>query len=199
MLINRVIRWGTWAVILACAFWVTSMVWFSSRQQGYDFSILDERLPWIGPKVGEKIDLTRLRGRNGEKFVGPIDDQLSMLALVEPNCYMCKMAADEMQDVHDRVANHGVKYYIVSFSTFGPASEFFSFTDSLGMNAPAFLWDMGEGKPPATLLAMVTPSHLLIDRYGVIVRKWPGANSDQATRKKMANQIVSDTLAVSRF
>lgn len=67
------------------------------------------------------------------------------------------MAADEMQDVHDRVTNHGVKYYIVSFSTFGPASEFFSFTDSLGMNAPAFLWDMGEGKPPAALLAMVTP------------------------------------------
>ena len=122
------------------------------------------------------------------------DDQVSMLALVEPSCYMCKLAVDEMQDVHDRVTKHGVKYYLVSFLTTAPASDFFNYTDSLGIDAPAFLWEMTEGKPPAKLLSMVTRSHLLVDRSGVILRTWPGANSDEATRERMANQIVSETL-----
>jgi hypothetical protein len=41
---------------------------------------------------------------------------------------------------------------------------------------------------------MATPSLMLIDHKGTILRKWPGTDRRQLIRFKMANQIVADTL-----
>jgi hypothetical protein len=42
---------------------------------------------------------------------------------------------------------------------------------------------------------MVLPSHLLLDANGLIVKKWPGTNYSASVREKMANQIVTETIA----
>jgi len=43
---------------------------------------------------------------------------------------------------------------------------------------------------------MPTPTHLLVDGEGTILRVWPGSSRETAARSRMGNQIISDTLAV---
>jgi hypothetical protein len=49
-----------------------------------------------------------------------------------------------------------------------------------------------EAVPPQKLYSMVIPSHVLIDKNGVIVRKWPGTSNSEV-RYWMANEIIAET------
>lgn len=161
--------------------------------EGYDFSYsLDETEPGAGPKVGEKVDVSGLKTNNGIKFSSIADHGLIMLVTVDPNCGACKTASDEIRDVQRRIQQLGISYYLVSFTSPNPRSEFFQYTDSFRTDTSAFLWDMSEMKPPESLHTMVLPSHILVDSNGVVIRKWLGTDIHKPVRRRMANQIVAD-------
>lgn len=161
--------------------------------EGYDFSYsLDETQPGAGPKVGEKVDVSELKTNTGIRFSSIADHKLIMLVTVDPNCGACKTASDEIRDVQRRIKQFGIPYYLVSFTSPNPRSEFFQYTDSLRTNTLAFLWDMSEKKPPESLHTMVLPSHILVDSNGVVIRKWLGTDVHKPVRRRMANQIVAD-------
>ncbi|HEX8653156.1 MAG TPA: hypothetical protein VF708_20225 [Pyrinomonadaceae bacterium] len=197
-------------ITLALALLATAYLKASNKKSalnpadGFDFTYgSTEPQPSDGPAVGERIDLARFKASDGATLASAVGDQLSMLVIVDPACGACRGAADEMRDVSYRVAPEGVRSYLVSatgsmtsISSAIPRSpaSFFQYAESLDTGAAGYLWDLNEGQPPEALAAMVLPSHILVDRNGVIVRKWPGTNRNQAVRKKMANQIVADTI-----
>ena len=167
-------------------------------REGFDFSFsYDETDPSVGPKVGEKIDLTNLKARDGKRLSSIEGHQMMVLATIDPSCVACKIAAaDQLRDVQSRIAEFDVPFYLVSFTTSKPRDEFFRYTDSLDIAVPAFLWDMSEQKPPDALYTMVLPSHILVDRNGIVILKWAGTDNRKPIRARMANQIVSDTFGL---
>jgi hypothetical protein len=172
---------------------------YTNPIEGFDFkSSSDAKSPSRGPENGKRINLTRLRNRNGEALTNLVNTRLIMLVTVDPECGACRVAADEMRDIQRRLKPLGIKYYAISVtapitSSRSPA-DFFSYTDSLGLNAPGFLWANNEEKPDEALFTMVLPSHLLLDSTGAILHKWPGTDQSPQVRRSMANQIVADTL-----
>jgi hypothetical protein len=167
--------------------------------EGFDFrSSLDENDPSAGPNVGTRINLARLKMRNGLEITRVIRKQLVMLVTVDPGCGACKVAADEMGDVQNRIEPLGIEYYPVSVTASATSSklpsDFFDYTDSFGLKTPGFLWANDEEQPLEQLFMMVMPSHLLVDCDGVVLRKWPGTDKSPQVRKRMANQIVADTV-----
>jgi hypothetical protein len=162
-------------------------------RDGFAFDKLrSEDSKWKGPSFGEKIDLTQLRGKDNASHPGSGKTQFLMVVSVNPACKMCEVATDEMSHVRDKVALLGIPYYVVSFVPLENSQAFFQYCDSLGIGVPTYMWANKE-QPLTSLSTMVAPSHLLLDKSGVIIRTWPGANEDQAFRIRMAKQIVDDT------
>ena len=172
--------------------------------EGFDFSSsTDKNNPSAGPQAGTRINLARLKMRNGEPLANVLHTPLIMLVTVDPECGACKVASDEMHDVQNRVQPLGIEYYPVSvtasITSSKSSAEYFNYTDSFGFGTPGFLWANDEERPPEALFTMVVPSHLLLDRNGLIVRKWPGTDRSERLRRSMANQIVADTVAESKL
>jgi hypothetical protein len=44
---------------------------------------------------------------------------------------------------------------------------------------------------------MTVPSHLLIDQEGTVLQVWAGSSGEKEVRKRMAAQIVDDTLLIN--
>jgi len=166
--------------------------------EGFDFTANSRNKASAGPDAGSRIDLTRLKMRDGLSLAGVTHKGLIMLVTVDSQCGACKVASDEMRDIRTRIESYDIEYHPVSFSTSVAAPEealnFFTYADSLGLNAPACLWTAGNEPPPEKLFLMVLPSHILVNTDGVILRKWPGTDSSSRIRRRMANQIVADTL-----
>jgi len=166
-----------------------------NQSEGFDFNyIVNSANMETGPRIGERIDLENLKGPDGNSLAETID-RPALIVAVNRGCGMCRTSADEMNEIQRRLKPAGVQYYTVSFGTSPTPAEFFKFADSLNRGAPAFLRSMNEGNPPKQLTAMLVPTHFLIDRNGVIISKWPGSSNVELVRHRMANQIVSDTLA----
>lgn len=140
----------------------------NDASQGFDFSSSTALSnPSAGPPNGTQLNLARLKTRDGEVLANVISKPLTMLVTVDPDCGACKVASDEMRDVQSRVEPLGMS---VTATVTSPqaSADFFSYTDSFGFNSPGFLWAKDEEKPPEALFTMVVPSHILIDRNGVV-------------------------------
>ena len=162
--------------------------------EGFDFNALrSQDVEWRGPDTGERIDLTRLRAKDGKTLAATVGGRPVMIVAVNPECAMCKVAVDEMIHLRAKTAALGVDYYMVSFSRVNPQPGFFDYADSLKVGAPAFLWDAETGAPPEALIVMGTPSHLLLNPDGTVLRVWPGSRDDISVRQRMARQIIADT------
>lgn len=55
----------------------------------------------------------------------------------------------------------------------------------------------GAGAPPLSLKMLVTPSHVLLTKEGVVLQTWVGTNVDPDTRMRMSRQIASDLDLIS--
>lgn len=165
------------------------------KKDGFDFTELRAPdKPWRGPEIGEKIDLTRLRGAGGRALSEEGGEGPLMLVAVDPTCAMCGVAADTMKEIEARLSSLGVPYYMVAFVPVG--GNFHAYAGSLGAGRRSLLWPHDAGPPPDSLLEAVQPSHILVDRGGTVLRVWPGSNRAKPVRDRMAAQIVADASVV---
>lgn len=163
--------------------------------EGFDFTYGGsvEEESWAGPRIGESIDLTRLKDRHRRPLISAVEHEFCMVALIDPECAAAKAALDQLAGVREGIAKEGIPYYPISLVPSTSEIDFFTYADSLKLG-DAYLWRKSEPAPPARLFMMVLPSHLLLTKNGTIVRKWPGTSPAQLNRARMVNQIVSDTL-----
>lgn len=148
-------------LVFISAFVVTSVIKKPATLEGFNWEpYRSEGHPASGPKLGERVNLSGLIGRNGEPLADEVKESPIMLAVVDPACRACRIATDEMYTIRDRVAGAGIKYYLVSFTFSKDPSKFYNYADSLGIGVPAFL-SQTETQIEA-LPMMVVPSHILM-------------------------------------
>lgn len=121
------------------------------RKDGFDFTELRApSKPWRGPELGEKIDLSRLKGADGRTLADVAADGPAMLVAVKPSCRMCRTAADTMQEIGARLSVLGIPYHIVAFV---PVEEnFHAYVGSLGAGQSSFVWSQDGEAPPAAIV-----------------------------------------------
>lgn len=162
--------------------------------EGFDFKLLRAtNNEWRGPDVGVKIDLTRLRTKDGKTLASMVGNRPMMFVAVHPDCGMCKVASDEMSHLREKLSTMDINYYLVSFAAQTPQLDFFKYADSLNVGAPGFLWNAEAGAPPDSMIIMTTPTHLLLSNDGTVIHVWPGSYQDKTVRQRMARQIIADT------
>lgn len=113
--------------------------------EGFDFTYgsTSENESWAGPKVGEQVDLERVKDRRGVSLSRLAEKELFVIVLIDPQCPAGAASSDQLQGVRDRIAQHGVPYYLVSVTSSVPAHEFFAYADSLNLATSAFF--VGNG------------------------------------------------------
>jgi len=162
--------------------------------EGFDFKRLrSTNNDWRGPEIGEKIDLTRLRMKDGKTLASMVGKRPIMVVAVSPTCEMCTIATDEMSHLREKLSTMDITYYLISLAPRNPQVDFFKYSDSLNVGAPAFLWNTDAGAPPESMFIMTTPTHLLLNYDGTVIHVWPGSYDDKSVRQRMARQIIADT------
>ena len=165
--------------------------------EGFDFNMFrTPEVVWRGPDVGLKVDLNRLKGKEGKTLASVVGNKPIMLVVTNPDCGLCRTAADEMTVLRTELVKKGINYYILFFPKETPATDFFKYSDSLQIGAEAFLWDAQSGPPPESIFTMTSPSHMLVNSDGTVIRVWPGSYKDKPVRDRMARQILADTSVV---
>lgn len=165
---------------------------------GFDFNYFrSSEMEWRGPDIGTKIDLTRFSMKDGTTLASVIGSGPIVLVSVDRRCAMCLAARDEMNLLREKLTSMGIKYYPVCFGDEASPSDFFDYSDSLELGVPGLLWKHDGGPPPDALLRMVTPSHLLLNNDGTVIRVWPGSYKEKAIRDRMTYQIMAD-ISVAR-
>ena len=134
-----------------------------------------------GPAVGETIDLKSFQTRSGRTlFEAMKEHSVAMLVVVDPNCSTCANVKDSLRSLRERVEKTRIAYYVVMIPDGTDAEKYFSFADSLKLDAESFVWNNASAKP-GSLAAMTKPSHLQITTEGLIVEKWAGVPQNTGT------------------
>jgi len=165
--------------------------------EGFDFNLLrSPQVSWRGPDIGLKVDLTRLKGKDGKTLASVVGKKPIMLGVTNPDCALCRVAADEMTFLRAELVKKDINYYFSTFPGETPTTDFFKYSESLNVGAEGFVWDSQSGLPPDSIFTMTTPSHMLLNNDGTVIRVWPGSYRDKPVRDRMARQILFDTSVV---
>lgn len=190
----------TGVIVLIATSWFLSIGVTWSRKaahqkiEGFDYRPLFEQHPLeTGPPIGQQIDISRLKSRDGRSLLEVSENRPVMLVVVDPDCGLCGVAADQMRWVRDGISGVQLPYYMVSFTAQLHSADFFNYAKSFDLRTESFLWS-NDLPPPSSFSSMVVPSHLLLGPGGVLINKWPGSHGDLSVRHRMANQIIADTL-----
>jgi len=140
------------------------------------FAVSMPEVVWRGPDLGLKVDLSRLKGKDGKTLASVVGNKPIMVAVTNPDCGLCRTAADEMALVRSELTKKDINYYILFFPRETPATDFFKYSDSLQIGAESFLWDAQSGPPLESIFTMTTPSHMLVNSDGTVIRVWPGSS-----------------------
>jgi len=136
-----------------------------------------------GPAVGDTIDLLSWRDRKGRTLAEVNGKRsLALVAFVTPNCDSCAKTKDAMQTLRERAAKANIAYYVLMVPNDTDAQPYFSYADSLKIDAESFVWSNTDVKAPASLTTMPAPYHLLLTNEGLVVNKWTGVPSSVSTQ-----------------
>lgn len=126
----------------------------------------------------EVIDLRSWRDQEGRTLADVNQGHsMALVVLVSPNCDTCAKAKTSLENLRERTKKAGIGYYVLMIPDGTDTQKYFSYADSLKINAEAFVWSNAEAKASPTLTTMPVPSHVLLstDRFeGRISNKWAG-------------------------
>ena len=136
-----------------------------------------------GPAIGDTIDLKSWSDRKG-RTLAEVNGRrsLALVAFVTPNCDACAKTKDAMDSLRERAGKANIAYYVVVLPNGTDPQSYFSYADSLKIDAEAFVWSNSDAKPPATLSTMPAPFHLMLTNEGLVVNKWAGVPSSVSTQ-----------------
>jgi len=161
--------------------------------EGFNYDLLRAKdIDWRGPELGYKLDLSHLQDRNGKSLASVIAKGPAMLVVINSQCGMCTITTDQMLRVRDEASHKGLPYYVLFFVSQSREVDF-QYADGLNLGSPAFVWNGKDGPPSEDIFKIATPSHLLINGDGTVIRVWPGSYAEKSVRDRMTHQIVADT------
>jgi hypothetical protein len=150
----------------------------------------------------EVVDLRSWSDRKGRTLADVNQGHsMALVVLVSPNCDTCAKAKNSIENLKARAEKAGMAYYVLMIPDGTDTQKYFSYADSLQLNAESFVWSNANGKASATLTTMPAPSHVLLstDRFeGRIVNKWTGVPQDiQAKFIKPSKNVIPNHYIVT--
>ncbi len=181
-------------VIVALFNFVKSFYIFRDTR-GYDYDeLINAGYDWTGPKIGEKIQLNYLKNGDGISLPQKLTHSKTLISVVDPECFACQAASDQMKYINEKLANSDVNYAVVSFSQKMTNKKLSEYVESLELDADSFLWTDKNENILSSINSMVLPSHILIDAEGNVITTYPGTDKEKSIRDRMANQIIKEIL-----
>lgn len=150
----------------------------------------------------EAIDLRSWRDQRGRTLADVNQGHsMALVVLVNPNCDTCAKSKPAIEALRENAKKAGMAYYVLMIPEGTDTQKYFSYADSLKINAESFVWSNAAAKASATLTTMPVPSHVLLstDRFeGRIVNKWNGVPQDvQAKFMKPGKNLIPNHYIVT--
>jgi len=142
-------------------------------------------------RIGEKIELTKLRSIRPDSSQLFEDAKLILLVVVDPECPFVKISGDISKEIKSRLSNSGIRYLPVVFTSVKPNVDLLAYAQSIGFH-DLLIRDQASGSLDI-LSRMPTPSHVLVDNEGIILQVWFSSSRDFEVSRRMSAQIISDT------
>ena len=163
--------------------------------EGYDFNSRRVK-EFSGPTIGETLNVEAMQTEDGRSLIDvAAESSFYMIAVVDPQCGACKAAQSQMSGIREGLKSSGIPYFFVMLTDENNKAQYFAYVKSLGQGAKGFVWRTdGIPSPPSSLVEMVVPTHLLLNRDGMVLDKWPGTHQDPVMRQRMVNQVLSDSI-----
>ncbi len=195
---------------LICSFFITLTAFFiysqysSSGQKqdnlilssGYDFRKLRlTNIDFAEPKIGENLDISKFKDQTGKAFYDVTNEQLILLAVVDEYCQACDVSKDTISEIRKTTKQLGFGYYPIFFIPAKQENNYPKFSAKLGFEN--YFGRDSDVAIPQSLKSMVTPTHILVNKNGIILQIWFGTNKDKEVRKVMATQISSDLFLIN--
>ncbi|GEM_PF-4361638 len=146
------------------------------------------------PGIGFRFDSSNLVGLDGLQKNPDSANNLTLLVVLNPSCKACDISADLYNSVRASAQKINVHYYPCSFIPLGPNFNLTSYAEKFGFDD--FLTWNGGSEMPMELTRFQTPTHILLNSDGIIIRVWPGTNGIGSTRRIMGEQIGEDLLII---
>ena len=160
----------------------------------YDSKLEDPKSSWVGPRIGEVIDLQRLQNASGKLPVDQFGSGMFLFLVINPSCTACQASTDQMQDVEKFAHKNAITFYIASFRTDVSFGELLVFRDSALISSDVLRFNGSESDISSNSKGLQYPCYFLTDIDGKILRIFVGSYSEKAIRDKLTRQLEKDTL-----
>lgn len=131
-----------------------------------------------GAAQPEVIDLRSWRDQKGRTLADVNQGHsMALVVLVNPSCETCAQARNAIETLRQRAKKAGMGYYVLMIPDGTETQKYFSYAESLKIDAESFVWSNADAKASPSLTTMPVPSHVLLstDRFeGRIANKWAG-------------------------
>ncbi|MFM9905006.1 MAG: hypothetical protein ACKVQJ_10605 [Pyrinomonadaceae bacterium] len=149
---------------------------------------------WLGPKIGQGIDLNRIRGGNGSSLRQDRSKKLLMILVIDPTCVASQLSVDQMQQVESRIKQNEIDFALVSFKSKTSVKDVESFANLAKLNSNSYSFDGEETDISPGSQGLQYPAFILTDTNGVILRIFAGTSESEQIRTRMSDEIMDDTL-----
>ena len=164
--------------------------------QGYNFRQLRLNNPDVMTlSIGDKIDISNIKSSDAKLLSSFSSKNLFLLVVIDPNCPACNESKDMMNEIHKTAETIGIPYFPIAANNSYSRLEMGNYSRNFGFEN--YFYQFAELSSPDSLSQMVTPSHILVDRNGIVLNIWLGSNKDEIIRKRMSDQISSDLLTTN--
>jgi peroxiredoxin len=164
----------------------------AERTPQYQQFIDNKQLTWNGPELGEKVNLSKLKDINGEFFINNLKNEKALIVSIHPDCGMCHTATDHIQKVLDEASINSYDVALVSFDPTVSIERIINYKETVGLPYRSYAYRGSESEILPSLSKMVTPSFILVNPDGIILKKYPGSSADARIRRAMIKEILSD-------
>lgn len=144
--------------------------------------------------VGSKIDLTKLVSTEGNGLLLAIPNELLLLNVIDPQCGYCSLSKDIIRKSRQTTEERMIGYVPVLFTSAPDEIDIRKYVQTLGFSE-CYRWE-AHSMPPEIFISMPTPSHILVNRKGIILQVWFSSNKYADIRVRMSNQLTSDLLLI---
>lgn len=100
-----------------------------------------------------------------------------------------------MRFLDESLTAEGVNYYIVCFSPKQSSASLSDYVHSIGLRTDSFIWTNGLENVLPSIKIIAYPSHILIDKNGVVIKTFPGTSNEKAVRDRMVRQVLKEVVA----
>lgn len=110
----------------------------SANVKFYDSKLEEGKNGWVGPKIGEKIDLTSLTDVRGKTLQESHREKLIMILVINPQCIVCQSSTDQMKQLEDQSNQNKIDFVVASFNSQVSLSDVQKFTDFAELTSTAY-------------------------------------------------------------